>query len=203
MVKGRMGSTAVEKTTKELRKEIEELHRQQWEITERLRDPRGIRSARLTANGPRNFGGPNGVRRRGLIRPVDRVDFEDQSALKRRLSSTVVKVEEGELTEDAAGAKAAKEPDLTTEGGPAAMEATDRRAFDLQLHDSFRRDGNQRELRMMDVEAQPTEHVPRVLPKDKDPSLVKRNRRMLGQLLGILEVIRSNYAAIFDVFYIS
>ena len=34
-----------------------------------------------------------------------------------------------------------------------------------------------------------TEHVPRVLPKDEDPSLVKRNRRMLGQLLGTLEVL--------------
>ncbi|XP_058097217.1 uncharacterized protein LOC131242529 [Magnolia sinica] len=185
-----MGSTAVEKTAEELRKEIEELHRQQWEITERLRDPRGIRRAGLTANGPRNFGGPNGVRQRGLIRPADRADSEDQSAPKRRLSSAVVKVEEGELTEDAAGAKGAKQPDLTTEGGPAAMEATDRRAFDLQQRGSFRRDGNQRELRMMDVEAQPMEHMPRVLPKDEDPSLVKRNRRMLGQLLGTLEKFR-------------
>ncbi|GMQ08880.1 hypothetical protein CsSME_00052430 [Camellia sinensis var. sinensis] len=33
----------------------------------------------------------------------------------------------------------------------------------------------------------PTEHVPRVLPKDEDPSLVNRNKRMLGQLLGTLE----------------
>jgi len=30
--------------------------------------------------------------------------------------------------------------------------------------------------------------VPRVLPKDEDPRLVNRNRRMLGQLLGTLEV---------------
>lgn len=34
------------------------------------------------------------------------------------------------------------------------------------------------------------EHVPRVLPKDEDPSLVNRNRRMLGQLLGTLEVCK-------------
>jgi hypothetical protein len=33
-----------------------------------------------------------------------------------------------------------------------------------------------------------TEHVPRVLPKNQDPSLVNRNKRMLGQLLGTLEV---------------
>jgi pinin len=32
------------------------------------------------------------------------------------------------------------------------------------------------------------EHVPRVLPKDEDPRLVSRNKRMLGQLLGTLEV---------------
>lgn len=32
------------------------------------------------------------------------------------------------------------------------------------------------------------EHVPRVLPKNDDPSLVSRNKRMLGQLLGTLEV---------------
>lgn len=30
--------------------------------------------------------------------------------------------------------------------------------------------------------------VPRVLPKDEDPRLVNRNRRMLGRLLGTLEV---------------
>ena len=32
------------------------------------------------------------------------------------------------------------------------------------------------------------EHVPRILPKDEDPRLVSRNKRMLGQLLGTLEV---------------
>ncbi|CAL5406962.1 unnamed protein product [Camellia sinensis] len=49
-----------------------------------------------------------------------------------------------------------------------------------------RRDGNQRPSKM-DFEFPPTEHVPRVLPKDEDPSLVNRNKRMLGQLLGTLE----------------
>lgn len=39
-----------------------------------------------------------------------------------------------------------------------------------------------------DFEAPPTEHVPRVLPKNEDPRLVNRNKRMLGQLLGTLEV---------------
>lgn len=30
--------------------------------------------------------------------------------------------------------------------------------------------------------------MPRVLPKNEDPKLVGRNKRMLGQLLGTLEV---------------
>ncbi|KAA8545547.1 hypothetical protein F0562_020331 [Nyssa sinensis] len=42
----------------------------------------------------------------------------------------------------------------------------------------------------MDFEIPPTEHVPRVLPKDEDPSLVNRNKRMLGRLLGTLEKFR-------------
>lgn len=42
----------------------------------------------------------------------------------------------------------------------------------------------------MEQEVQPVENVPRILPKDEDPSLVKRNKRMLGQLLGTLEKFR-------------
>lgn len=88
----------VEKTAEELRKEIDELHRQQREvrfsplfssissfgcavcirygsrgvsghlqITERLRDPRGLRRAGLAQNGPRSI---VGVRSRGFVRPV-------------------------------------------------------------------------------------------------------------------------------------
>lgn len=92
-----MGTTQVEKTEQELRKEIEELHRQQWEvcikilgefvnffmyahhmfdrllrvkITERLRDPRGIRRGGMTASGPRNFAAGGPARQRGFVRPV-------------------------------------------------------------------------------------------------------------------------------------
>eukprot|EP00252_Welwitschia_mirabilis_P024885 TRINITY_DN757_c0_g1_i5.p1 TRINITY_DN757_c0_g1~~TRINITY_DN757_c0_g1_i5.p1 ORF type:complete len:278 (+),score=87.52 TRINITY_DN757_c0_g1_i5:684-1517(+) len=39
-------------------------------------------------------------------------------------------------------------------------------------------------------EQESVESVPRILPKDEDPSLVKRNKRMLGQLLGTLEKFR-------------
>lgn len=39
-----------------------------------------------------------------------------------------------------------------------------------------------------DFEVPPAEHVPRVLPKNEDPSLVSQSKRMLGQVLGTLEV---------------
>jgi pinin len=42
---------------------------------------------------------------------------------------------------------------------------------------------------LQDYNMPPPEPLPRVFPKDEDPSLVKRNKRMLGQLLGTLEVI--------------
>lgn len=37
------------------------------------------------------------------------------------------------------------------------------------------------------------EPSPRVLPKNEDPKLVNRNRRMLGNLLGTLEVFVENH----------
>jgi len=39
----------------------------------------------------------------------------------------------------------------------------------------------------MEQEVQPVENVQRILPKDEYPSLVKQNKRMLGQILGTLE----------------
>ncbi|XP_042010764.1 pinin-like [Salvia splendens] len=138
-----MASTVMaEKTEAELRKEIDELRRQQREITERLRDPRGIRRGGLTSAGPRNFA-PNGSRQRGFVRSVNfstslcRCPFIFPSLFHNRLN---VSVENGILE--------------------------------------------------LDFEIPPAEHVPRVLPKDEDPSLVSRNKRMLGQLLGTLERFR-------------
>ncbi|XP_077224385.1 protein-protein interaction regulator family protein [Tasmannia lanceolata] len=184
-----MGSSVVEKSAEELKKEIEELHRQQWEITERLRDPRGIRRGGLAVNG-RGFGPANGVRQRGFIRPAERVEAEDEPAPKRRLSSAVVKVEDGELVEDAGdGAEDVKEDGLAAEGISAVGSENDRNSLNPQ-RGGFRRDNNQRAFRTPDVDVQAIEHVPRVLPKNEDPSLVKRNRRMLGQLLGTLEKFR-------------
>ncbi|XP_068641141.1 uncharacterized protein [Aristolochia californica] len=179
-----MGTAAVEKTAEELRKEIDELHRQQWEITERLRDPRGIRRGGLAANGGRG----NGPRQRGVVRPADRIDPEDQPSPKRRLSSAVVKVGDGKVVEGAED-KEVKDGDLAAEGGSNAETENERNPFQSQ-RGGYIRVANQRMVKNADVEIPAPEHVPRVLPKNEDPSLVKRNRRMLGQLLGTLEKFR-------------
>ncbi|KAL3538579.1 hypothetical protein ACH5RR_001945 [Cinchona calisaya] len=180
-----VATSAVEKNEEDLRKEIEELHRQQRQITERLRDPRGLRRGGLSGSGPRNFAT---ARNRGFVRPADRTDSEDQPPAKRRLSSAVVKVEDGEIIEDdseAARDVKNKDDDNVEEGaGNLTVPQNERKPSNWS-----RRDANQRPSRM-DFEIPPAEHVPRVLPKDEDPSLVNRNRRMLGQLLGTLERFR-------------
>ncbi|KAJ0077902.1 hypothetical protein Patl1_36906 [Pistacia atlantica] len=179
-----MGSTAVEnqKSAEELQREIDELHRQQREITERLRDPRGLRRGAFSGAGPRNLAA-NGVRQRGFVRPADRSDVEDQPPAKRRLLSAVVKLEDGEITEHAGAMK-----DAGQEGTGAANQS-DRKPSDLQHGGWSRRDGHQK-VAKVDNSMPLMEHFPRVLPKDEDPSLVNRNKRMLGQLLGTLEKFR-------------
>ncbi|BFG19775.1 hypothetical protein CerSpe_060490 [Prunus speciosa] len=179
-----MGSATVEKTEEELRKEIDELQRQQREITERLRDPRGLRKGGLAAAGPRNFAA-NVARPRGFTRPADRPD-EDQPPAKRRLSSAVVKVEDGEITENAEEAKDVKKNDTNEE---AKADQSDRKLPNSQQSGWSRRDGNHGAAKK-DFEIPAPDHVPRVLPKEQDPSLVNRNKRMLGQLLGTLEKFR-------------
>ncbi|XP_021286097.1 pinin [Herrania umbratica] len=180
-----MGSTAVEKTAEELQREIDELHRQQREITERLRDPRGLRRGGLLGISPRNLAA-NGARQRGFLRPADRTDAEDQPPAKRRLSSAVVKVEDGEIVDDA---EAAKDVSDTAVEGSVAVDQSDRKLLSLPQSGWSRRDGNQRPVKKV-TQAPITEHVPRILPKDEDPSLINRNKRMLGQLLGTLERFR-------------
>ncbi|XP_054776307.1 uncharacterized protein LOC129284841 [Prosopis cineraria] len=185
-----MGSTAVEKTEDELRKEIDELQRQQREITERLRDPRGIRRGGLAGAGPRNLAA-NGVRQRGFVRPSDRNESEDQPPAKRRLSSAVVKVEDGELLEDADAGQEVKTDYSASDDVNGTDEAIqgDRKPSNFQKSGWSRRDSNQRTSKT-DSEIPAAEPVPRVLPKDEDPRLVNRNKRMLGQLLGTLEKFR-------------
>ncbi|KAI4299021.1 hypothetical protein L6164_032516 [Bauhinia variegata] len=181
-----MGSTAVEKTEEELRKEIDELQRQQREITERLRDPRGLRRGGLAGAGPRNFAS-NGARQRGFVRPADRNDSEDQPPNKRRLLSAVVKVEDGEIPEDADAEKDARKKDSVREhiSGTDTVDQSDRKPSNSHQSRWSSKESNQRTgNKASDI---PTENTPRVLPKDNDPRLVNRNKRMLGQLLGTLE----------------
>ncbi|XP_038902762.1 pinin [Benincasa hispida] len=181
-------AAAVEKTEDDLRKEIDELQRQQREITERLRDPRGLRRVGFAGPGPRNFAA-NGPRR-GFVRPGERNDAEDQPPAKRRLSSAVVKMEEdGEINEEAEGKDAMKDTSREETSGSDTAFQNDVKQNHLRQSGSFRLDGNRRGARM-DFEVPAAENVPRILPKNEDPSLVSRNKRMLGQLLGTLEKFR-------------
>ncbi|KAJ7968109.1 pinin [Quillaja saponaria] len=184
-----MGSTVVEKTEEQLRKEIEELQRQQFKITKRLRDPLGLRRGGFSGAGPRNFAA-NGARQRGFVRPGDRNEAEDQPPAKRRLSSAVVKVGEQEIAEDTEAAKDVEKKDSTGEAVTWTGMVDQGDSKPSNSHSGWsRRDGNQRSLKP-DSEIPAIEHVPRVLPKNEDPSLVNRNKRMLGQLLGTLEKFR-------------
>ncbi|XP_031131476.1 pinin [Ipomoea triloba] len=180
-----MASAVAEKTEEELRKEIDELNRQRREITERLRDPRGIRRGGFTGSGPRNFVA-NGGRQRGLVRPAERNDAEDQPTPKKRLLSTVVKIEDGEIVEDTPETPKEMKKDSIYEESSGKTIATQ---GESKPGTWSRRDGNQRTFKM-GSDIPPPEHVPRVLPKDEDPKLVSRNKRMLGQLLGTLEKFR-------------
>ncbi|KAL5210689.1 hypothetical protein ABZP36_006312 [Zizania latifolia] len=167
-------AAATEKTAEELRRELQELQRQHREITERLRDPRGIRRGASAAAGP---GGPRSLR--GFQRPT--VDLGDQPAPKRRILSTVVKVDDTETKEHVT-----KDPETERqEDGSAAAGGGERRDAS---NGGFRRDGNQRFSRRMELDMPLPEPLPREFPKDEDPSFVKRNKRMLGKLLvGTLE----------------
>ncbi|CAE5957540.1 unnamed protein product [Arabidopsis arenosa] len=178
-----MGDTALEKTAEELRHEIDELHRQQREITERLRDPRGLRRGGFSSVVPRNQG------RRGFPRPAERNDAEDEPPAKRRLSSAVVKVDgedvskDGELPVDGNGTQV-----LVGENG--TSDQSDKKLSVHHRGSWSQRDAEQRGTKKgFEAFALP-EPSPRVLPKNEDPKLVNRNRRMLGNLLGTLEKFR-------------
>ncbi|KAE9610682.1 putative pinin/SDK/MemA protein [Lupinus albus] len=158
---------ALEKTEVELRKEINELLHQQREITERLRDPRGLRrGGPFTALAPRN-----GARQRHFLSHGEGNESEDQPPAKRRLSSAVVKVEDGELLQD--DAVAVNTNEIVT------ASHSDSRPFHPQNRTP-----------RMDSDIPTAKHIPRVLPKNEDSRLVNRNKRMLGQLLGTLEKFR-------------
>ncbi|KAK1309538.1 Histone-lysine N-methyltransferase ASHH2 [Acorus calamus] len=155
-------------------------------ITERLRDPRGLRRAGLAPNGARSFAHPNSaaaLRRGGIVRSAEKPAQEDQPAPKRRLSSAVV--EDGEVTEEM------KVVDV--QGGEPEVPAAPNRENDIRPVSHGGRES--RRVNRMEAEGPVTNHVPRVLPKEEDASVVKRNRRMLGQLLGTLETLRARVIA--------
>ncbi|CAN0906773.1 PNN [Linum grandiflorum] len=174
-------AVAAEKTEEELRKEIDELHRQQRQITERLRDPRGVRRGNLPAGGPRNFPS-NGAPNRGFLRPADRNDTADQPPAKKRLLSAVFKVEDGEIVEDNVKNQVTEDT-----SDVAAINNHDELKL-LNLRPSGQSWNQRPRKKESDIPAD--DHMPRVLPKNEDPSLVSRNKRMLGQLLGTLEKFR-------------
>lgn len=173
----------MEKTEEELRKELEALQRQQREITERIRDPRGLRRGGFTGNSSRNFG-PNLPPQRGFVRPVDRTNSKDEPPAKRRLSSAVVKVDDEEVAggENAVGEGQNEAPSVDE---PVTVVRIDQRSSVSQQNRlSYLKNGGLQAENGVDHQVK---EVPRVLPKDEDPRLVNRNRRMLGQLLGTLE----------------
>ncbi|CAH2037566.1 unnamed protein product [Thlaspi arvense] len=176
-----MGDTALEKTADVLRHEIDELHRQQREITERLRDPRGLRRGGLSGPAPRN------QPRRGFLRPADRNDVEDEPPAKRRLSSTVVKVEgEAASKVEEVPVDDGNETHVST-GENGTSDRSDKKLYGQHRGNWSRRDAEQRGTKKGYEAFALPEPAPRELPKNEDPNLVNRNRRMLGNLLGTLE----------------
>uniref|UniRef100_A0A453H5Q7 Pinin/SDK/MemA protein domain-containing protein n=1 Tax=Aegilops tauschii subsp. strangulata TaxID=200361 RepID=A0A453H5Q7_AEGTS len=167
-------AAAAEKTAEEIRRELQELQRQHPQISERLRDPRGLRrGAPATGPGP----GPGGPRPlRGFARQAP--EPVDQPEPKRRLLSAVVKVDGPGTNGDDAGAEG-------REDGPTAAQGGERRG--ASNGGGFRRDGSQWVSRR-ELDNQLPEPLPRPAPKEEDQSLVRRNKRMLGKLLvGTLE----------------
>nr|VDD58828.1 unnamed protein product [Brassica oleracea] len=176
-----MGDTVVEKTAEELRREINELRRQQREITERLRDPRGLRRGGLSGAAPRNQA------RRGFLRPAERNDVEDEPPAKRRLSSAVVK----ETQVDGEGVSNDGNETHVSAGENGNPDQSDKKLDGGQHRGSWsQRDAEQRGIKKGYEAIALPEPAPRQLPKNEDPNLVKRNRRMLGNLPGTLERFR-------------
>ncbi|KAF8086912.1 hypothetical protein N665_0609s0042 [Sinapis alba] len=175
-----MGDTALEKTAAELRHEINELRRQQREITERLRDPRGIRRGGPPGAAPRN------QPRRGFLRPAERNDVEDEPPAKRRLSSAVVKESQVE-GEDVSKVDDDNETHVSAgENGKSDLRDNGRQHRGIWSQRDAEHRGTKKGFEDMAL----PEPAPRQLPKNEDPSLVNRNRRMLGNLLGTLERFR-------------
>ncbi|MCO5549841.1 hypothetical protein L7F22_003315 [Adiantum nelumboides] len=186
---------ATEKSAEQLQQEIDELYRRKREITERLRDPRGLRRGMPYGRNAVMGGTRPLAVQRGVIRRLEEFPSEDQPPPKKRISSTVVKVNEEKVVE--AGSEALNEVSLnvpvdTKDGdfpspGVGKMDIeeneVDRRRAGSRVPFLARRD-YRRGFKDPDQFVEP---APRVLTKEENPSLAKRNRRMFGALLGTLQ----------------
>ncbi|KAH7432475.1 hypothetical protein KP509_07G024200 [Ceratopteris richardii] len=186
---------ATEKSAEQLQREIDELYRRKREITERLRDPRGLRRGMPYGRNPGLAGGRTGPVQRGLIRRLEEESLEDQPPPKKRISSTIVKVNDEKLekpdvevpNEDVENSSADKKESKVSGQGSAQADIeegeVDRRRSGSRFPFLARRD-SRRNFKDFDQAAEP---VPRVLTKEENPNLAKRNRRMFGALLGTLQ----------------
>ncbi|KAJ7297245.1 hypothetical protein O6H91_Y070800 [Diphasiastrum complanatum] len=186
-----MATETLEKSADELRREIEALNQQRREITERLRDPRGLRKGGPVGPNARNIGTGfsrptgRGMPQRGLVRRGEQFDSEEQPLTKKRLLSAVVKVHGTEEGAEPQETKDEQTQENNVENSQDHQE--DQRPKSQHNLDDGRRDRKGDGI-LSDFQAK--EPVPRILPKVEDPSLAKRNRRMFGALLGTLERFR-------------
>ena len=184
--------SATQKSAEELQREIDELFRRQREISARLKDPRGLRKSTSFGNNSQTAisgGTRQSGLQRGQVRRIqrDEIALEDQPPAKKRISSAVVKVnddppEKADIDKSENLLEKAL-PENEHIGQETEMEEGEinggRRPAFLARRDNIR--GN-KEANMDLVEP-----APRVLTKEENPSLAKRNRRMFGALLGTLQ----------------
>eukprot|EP00250_Pteridium_aquilinum_P011909 c20384_g1_i1 orf=273-1553(-) len=194
-----MAMATTEKSAEELQREIDELYRRKREITERLRDPRGLRKGMTFGANMRNAvpggGRPLGFQR-GVMRKPDDPMLEDQPPAKKRISSTVVKVND----------EKPDKVDVETPEEQSANNAVEKRDGELPAQTAGQADIEEGEIsgsrpgsrlpflarrgdyrRGFKEPDHLVEPAPRVLTKEENPSLAKRNQRMFGALLGTLQ----------------